>query len=173
MDRFSLSTQGRWPWAETVSETEQVVVWAFRQWISGHAQGRGSHWSIAWRHLSDLCGSADGTRAVTALEGMVRAICLNAIRPIGYHQPHCPCIGEDERSLIELLAACQRRQWLNAASHAKHLVGDDGAGSLIASAARLAALLGEHGHHLPVCGPPPAPTRVTALGPSLPVSGPH
>lgn len=173
MDSLSFSTRSSSSWAETVTEAEQVVVWAFRHWISGHTHGRGAHWSIAWRHLSDLCGSADGTRAVTALEGMIRAICLNAIRPISYHQPHCPCIGEDERTLIELLGACQRRQWLNAANHAKRLVGDEGAGSLIETAARFATLLAEHGHHLPIGVPRPSERREVALALSTPPGGLH
>lgn len=130
-------------------EPERLVVWAFRHWICGHVETRSVHWSMVWLRLTELCGSEDGTRAVTALEGMVCAICRHADRPILYHQPYCPCLGDDEHKLVALIAACQQRQWLNASSWARGLVGEDGTGDLIGPASRLAGLLADHGQLLP------------------------
>ncbi len=147
MDRSTPSPQ--LGFCSSDAEPERVVVWAFRHWICGHVETRSAHWSMVWRQLNELCGSADGARAAIALEGIVRAICRHADRPILYHQPPCPCLGDDERQLIELMAACQQHQWLNAARWARGFVGNDGAGDLIQSAARLAGLLAEHGQLLP------------------------
>lgn len=169
MDRATPSPDTDLSSIEAPAEPERLLIWVFRHWICGHVEVRSVHWSMVWRRLTELCGSADGTRAVTALEGMIRAICRHADRPILYHQPPCPCLGDDERRLVELVAACQQRQWLKAASWARGLVGEDGIGELIAAAARLAGLLAAHGQLLPGNGAPslsieaPRPTAATSI----------
>lgn len=104
---------------------------------------------MVWQRLNELCGSRDGARAAIALEGIARAICRHAERPVHYHQPPCPCFGNDERKVVELIAACQQRRWRLAASWARTLVCETGTGDLIEPAARLGGLLAEHGQFLP------------------------
>jgi len=132
------------------AEAEGALIWSFRQWVSGHVRGRACHWQLAWQRLADVLGREDGTRAVVAIEALVRTLCRHARRPLNYHQPHCPCLGADERTVIGIIAECQRASWLNAARAAEGLVEPDGTGELIDAAARLARLFAEHGQHLPL-----------------------
>jgi len=143
-------------------ESEQALVWAFRQWVCGHIQGRACHWQLAWQRLSDLLGQEDGTRAVVALEAMVRVICRHALRPISYHEPPCPCIGADERRIMSVVAACQRSAWKAAASSAERLIDAEGTGELIGAAARIGTLFAEHDQHFPLDherAPSPTPQK--------------
>ena len=131
-------------------EAERAVIWSFRQWIIGHVRGRVCHWQLAWQRLADLLGQDDGTHAVVALEALVRAVCRNARRTVAYHEPPCPCLGDDERDVLAIIAACQRAAWRSAAATAERLIEPDGVGDVIAAAARLARLLADHGQHLRV-----------------------
>jgi hypothetical protein len=136
------------PTATHLAESERTLVRAFRQWLSGHVRERACHWQLAWQGLSDLLGNEDGTRAVCALESLVRVICRHARRPILYHEPACPRLGDDEHAVLDLIAACQRNAWRQAAARAERLIDPEGAGELIAAAARLAALLAARDQHL-------------------------
>jgi hypothetical protein len=133
-----------------ISEPEHTLIWSFRYWVCGHVHGHARHWDLAWRHLREVLGDEDGKRAVSALEGVVRAICRHAHRPVTYHEPHCPCLGADEQRLVSLIAACQRGDWLLASGEAQQLVDAEGVGELIDAAARLARLLSAHRQDMPL-----------------------
>ena len=133
-----------------ISEAEHTLIWSFRHWVCGHVHGHARHWDLVWRHLRDVLGSEDGTRAVSALESVVRVICRHARRPVIYHEPHCPCLGADEQRLVTLIAACQRGGWRLAAVQAQQLIDAEGVGELIDAAARLARLLSAHRQHMPL-----------------------
>ena len=73
--------------------------------------------------LQRRCGAAAGREATAALGEMIEELRRTARRTISHHQPCCPSIGDDEATLLVLLAACQRGDSLLAQTAAQALSG--------------------------------------------------
>jgi len=133
---------------------EHLLLWGFRRWLSGLVDDAPSHWRIVEREFIDRFGAAHGRRSLVGLVRMIALMQSHAARSIVYHRPCCPCIGDDEATILAFLAACQRGDWSGARLRAASLVAETGIGDLLAAGARLARLLGDRGARLPLRAAP-------------------
>jgi hypothetical protein len=143
-------------------DAETLAVWAFRRWILGLRYQAAEQWETVRRGLQRRCGEAAGREATAAMAEMIEELRRTAKRTITHHQPCCSCIGDDEATLLVLLAACQRGDVLLAQTAAQMLSGALHADTLVLAAMRFAEALTERGLMFPyrdlpqVAAPPPA-----------------
>ena len=136
-------------------DAETLAVWAFRRWVLGLRNQAPEQWDTVWRGLQRRCGEAAGREATAALAEMVEELRRNARRTITHHQPCCSSIGDDEATLLVLLAACQRGDVLLAQTAAQTLSGTLHADALMLAAMRFAEAFHERGLMLPYRDLPP------------------
>jgi hypothetical protein len=113
------------------------------------------------RGLQRRCGEAAGREATAALAEMVEGLRRTARRTITHHQPCCSTIGDDEATLLVLLAACQRGDILLAQTAAQTLSGTLHSDALMLAAIRFAEAFYERGlmlryRDLPIAATAPA-----------------
>jgi hypothetical protein len=140
------------PWPTSTAEldpSERFIVWAFRRWVLGLNQNNGEHWSFVWNEFARQFGIEDGKAALAAFAGLIKNLQCHARRAIRLHQPCCPCLVVDEVALVCFVAACQNSQPHRARGLAEWLVHPDGAGEMLAAAARLAQIMRKHALNLP------------------------
>jgi hypothetical protein len=143
-------------------DAETIAVWAFRRWILGLRYQAPEQWETVWRCLQRRCGEAAGREATAAMAEMIEELRRTAKRTITHHQPCCSSIGDDEATLLVLLAACQRGDILLAQTSAQMLSGTLHADTLVLAAIRFAGALNQCGLMFPyrdlppVAAPPPA-----------------
>jgi hypothetical protein len=143
-------------------DAETLAVWAFRRWILGLRYQAPEQWETVWRGLQRRCGEAAGREATAAMAEMIKELRRTAKRTITHHQPCCSSIGDDEATLLVLLAACQRGDILLAQTAAQTLSGTLHADTLVLAAMRFAEALNERGLMFPyrdlppTAAPPPA-----------------
>ena len=130
---------------DELGETEAMVLRCLRHWLAGFQHQDHLAWSMAWNDLAGSLGAQRARLALTALTGLVRALCGHRRRIISYHQPCCPCLGADELSVLSLIADCQSdASGETAHLRAAWLVTPAGVPTLVAAARRFSDSLGEH-----------------------------
>src|SRR4051794_16677001 len=85
-------------------DAENLVVWAFRRWILGLRNRAPEQGDRVSGGPPRRCGEAGGREATAALAEMIEELRRTARRTITHHQPCCPSIGDDEATLLVLLA---------------------------------------------------------------------
>lgn len=126
---------------DQLTREERVVALALRHAMHGICGSDSACWLHLWTGFAPDCGVAAARKAAGALAAFIRQLATHATRQISYHQPLCPCLGEDEQTLLRLIALTQRRDWHNASALARHYVHEDGIGDIIAATSRLTVVL--------------------------------
>lgn len=107
-DTFPDQSGGRPAWLKDLTESEGLLVWTFRHWCAGAVTGDHRHWFLVRKAFSERLGAERGRLALVCFERLFRSLAAHGLRPLRYHRPCCPCLGEDEVWLVSLVAACQR-----------------------------------------------------------------
>lgn len=140
------------PWPTTVAElepAERFIVWSFRRWVLGWAQGNAEHWSLVWAEFTRQFGDQAGKDATAAFAGVIDVLRWRARRAIHHHQPCCPCLAADEVCILVLVAAAQHDHATLARAVSRWLVTPEAVPSLADAGTRLAQCMREHGLALP------------------------
>ena len=87
---------------DDLGSPDQLLLLSCRRSMPGRAAGPCVE--LAWRLA---CGDRLGARASAAFVRMVALLHVRARRPLSFAQPHATGIAIDERSVLELVAACQ------------------------------------------------------------------
>lgn len=135
---------------DQLSREERLVALALRHAMHGICGADSACWSHLWTSFAPDCGVAAARKAAGALATFIRQLATHATRQISYHQPLCPCLGEDEHILLKLIALTQHRDWRNATALARHYVHEDGIGDIIAATSRLTVVLSGCRLELPI-----------------------
>ena len=125
-------------WTGELDPADHVLLTAYRRWIAGWARSDPGLWERAWNDFARHLGPERGRAAVSTLAAFVNVLRRDARRPIRYHQPCCPCVGEDETCVLRLVAAARDGHWLAAREACRSMVSDESIGELMAGAAELA-----------------------------------
>jgi hypothetical protein len=135
---------------------ETLAVWAFRRWVLGLRLKAPEQWDAVLWGLRRRCGEAAGREAAAALAEMVEGLRRTSRRTITHHQPCCADLGDDEATLLVLLAACQRGDILLAETAAQTLSGTLHTDEVTLAAMRFAEAFFQRGLMLPYRDLPPA-----------------
>lgn len=128
-----------------LTESEQLVVRAFRRWLAGGAQRE-----MLWRTLAHELDGTDARAALKGLEATIRVLGAHASRNIAYHHPCCASLGADEAGLLTLVTAVQRGQHTLARMVAGTFVHPPGTKILLAATEMFAAALTRASRELPL-----------------------
>jgi hypothetical protein len=115
---------------------EQFVLWALRTRLEGAAK-RG-HLEHGFRLAHD---PPVGGAALAAFETWFDVLCRNCWRDLYLHHGPCPCLSDDERSMLDLVASGQAGDELRLYRVAAGLVHPRAIGLLQQSSRTLAAAL--------------------------------
>ncbi len=138
------------PVSVPTTELEWLLIRAYRSWVNGLKDGNSQSWNVVWSDFLAEFGTKKGKLALVWFVRIINTLLNHAERSLGYHHPGCPCIGEDERRIIAVIAACQHGQALVARDTAIQIVAPDGVGDLIAASSQLGLLLSECRPSLPL-----------------------
>jgi hypothetical protein len=85
-----------------LSQAERLVLWGMRTWVAALRADIpvDDHIERAFRQVM-------APSAAPVLSGMMVMLAEGASRPMSLHQPRCPCLSEDERLLLDLVALVQ------------------------------------------------------------------
>ena len=150
--KLTADIAGTSDWPTTVaelSESELLVLGAYRHWLTGIENNRPLHFEIVAREFRIALSEADGSAAFTAFAGMVRILGRGARRTLRFYYPCCREIGLDEGQVMALAAACQQNRLLLARSIAEWIVDEAQVGDLLGRVSMLASLMDRHGHRMP------------------------
>jgi len=132
---------GRASTTEQLDAAERLVIRSFRAWVKGIHENDHRPWNEAWNAFIQAYGTRQGKLALTWFVRMINLLREHSDRTIGYHQPGCPCLGDDERAFVGVIAACRAGNALEARDLASFLIGADGVGDLLGAAGQLALVL--------------------------------
>lgn len=139
---------------DELCQTDQLLVRSYRSWIKGLHENDSRPWNDVWNAFIAEFGARDGKLALTWFVRMINALQAHAERPVRYHQPGCPCLGDDERQFLGVVAACRAGAALAARERAETLVPVDGAKDLLAAGGQLALIMAKVGHTASLPGEP-------------------
>ncbi len=128
---------------DDLKPAEQLLVLSCRRTMSGRCAGPCVE--MAWR-LG--CGDGPGGASAQAFEHMSRQLHAAARRRLQLNAPHTAALSMDERSVLELVCACQNGAFALAVPLARWLVRSPGHVSLLGTAAALARVMEEAGLRL-------------------------
>lgn len=130
--------------------SENLIVWSYRSWAMAIQAGGEQRWRLLQYEYRRQFGLVTSDEALARFSAMMRQIGENARVQMSYHAPCCPCLGEQEVSVMSLVAACQARQWSLARRIANCLVEPDAIGTIIAAAEAVSDLMRRHLPPLPL-----------------------
>lgn len=139
---------------QDLNDAEQLLLLAFRRSLSGQARAGLPETAVvdprpcvdmAWRLA---CGETRGGHAAVLFAQLTRCLSRCTRRPRSLAPPHVDAITLDERSLLELVAACQREAAPMAVALARWLVRAPDHVALLVAAAALARVMSESGLEL-------------------------
>lgn len=130
-------------------DAEMLTLWAFRRWVMGLRYKAPEQWETVLRGLRRRCGEAAGHDAAVAMAELVDCLRRTARRTVTHHQPCCAELGDDEATLLVLLAACQRGHSTLAETAAQALSGTSRNEELTMAATRFADAFSQRGLMLP------------------------
>lgn len=125
---------------DDLSEPEKLFILACRRTLPGAVAGPCV--DLAWR-LG--CGDPLGGSSARAFAAMAAVLSARSRRPLALQAPHAPVLAMDERSLLELVAACQGGCPTLAVALARWLVRPPAHVSLLGHAAALARVMADAG----------------------------
>ena len=134
---------------QELAESERLIIGIYRRWIAGMRSNDDRHWSVVWMELSDSLGMKSARAILGGLQSVIAGIGSSSRRPVQLHPPCCGFVCPDELLVINLVGACQRRNYALARSTAEWMVSCDGRGSLIEGGRRIADALTEREILLP------------------------
>ncbi len=126
---------------DDLDAASRLLVRSYRSWIKGLKENDCRSWNEVWNGFTAALGTRDGKQALTWFVRMINVIREHAGRTVRFHQPGCPCLGDDERAFLGLVAACRDGRALVARSHADSLVRPEGVCDLLGAAGQLALVL--------------------------------
>jgi hypothetical protein len=127
---------------DDLDQPSRLVVRAYRSWVKGLQDNDYRLWNDVWNTFICAYGTREGKQALTWFVRMINVIREYAGRTVRYHQPGCPCLGDDERAFLGVVGACRDGKAMVARRHAETLVDEAGVGDLIGAACQLALILG-------------------------------
>jgi len=126
---------------DQLDAAERLVVRSFRAWVKGIHENDHRPWNEAWNAFIQAYGTRQGKLALTWFVRMINVLREHSERTIGYHQPGCPCLGDDERAFVGVISACRAGSAVEARDLAASLVRAGGIGDLLGAAGQLALVL--------------------------------
>jgi hypothetical protein len=87
----------------TLPHAERLVVWAARAWIDAHCAGR-----FPCRRLQSLFQHLNLQDCIGPFYSLFTFLAHEASRDLDFRCPACGTLGDDERRLLALFAACQQ-----------------------------------------------------------------
>ena len=139
----------------TLTDAEQLMVWAFRSWAFAHHAARRVE-----RDIARGCGSADAGRVTVAIRSVLVLVTLYGRRPLRLGPPGWPAVTTDERRLLQLFAAGQAGSTAALQAHLDWLLRPGHGAHPEIAVAHAAAILARSGFDLPwrteTAGPLPA-----------------
>jgi hypothetical protein len=134
------------PWAGVggLTESEQLVVWAFRTWL----EGPDSRAALANGFLLN-CGILNAEKADASFERLAETLADHSRRTLGFHRAECIAVSASERTLLALIAAHQADDRDYAAAVVCWLVPAQAAADLARHARAFATVLARSGLTLP------------------------
>ena len=143
---------------ETLSFSEQFLVWSVRAWVDGYKAGTGRAGLL--REGFALAGATDGWLLV---EELMSIIASTARRPLDVRCLACRTLGEDEAPLLAAIAGLQQDDEAPAVVTVGNWLPPSAARVALALLTRLASELRQAGMRLPVSMPIRVPDRGLAL----------
>ena len=133
---------------EQLTYPAQFIIRSYRSWLSGVQHNDGRAWNDVWAQFTETYGTRNGKLALTWFVRMIGVLQAHAPRTIRYHQPGCPCVGDDERLFLSVITACQTGDAAGAGRAAQSLVVSGGVSDLVAAAGQLALVMVQVDHRL-------------------------
>jgi len=121
---------------DELAEFEATAVIYMRLWCAG-PQSQATVWTDFARHF----GARRGADELKALERLLDLIAQSARRPVMRHQIGCPCLGGDEATFANLIAAAVGGEREDALMLACLMVRPDMAPAVVAQATRVGLAL--------------------------------
>lgn len=143
---------------ETLSFSEQFLVWSVRAWVDGYKAGTGRAGLL--REGFALAGAADGWLLV---EELMSIIASTAKRPLDMRCLACRTLGEDEAPLLAAIAGLQQEDEAPAVVTVGTWLPPSAARVALELLTRLARELRQAGMRLPAPMPIWVPDRGLAL----------
>jgi len=143
---------------ETLSLSEQFLVWSVRAWVDGYKAGTGRAGLL--REGFALAGAADGWLLI---EELMTIIASTAKRPLDVRCLACRTLGEDEVPLLAAIAGLQQEDEAPAVVMVGNWLPPSAARVALALLTRLASALHQAGMRLPAPMPIRIPDRGLAL----------
>lgn len=130
---------------ETLSFSEQFLIWSIRAWVDGFKSGTGRAGLL--REGFALAGASDGWLMV---EELMSIIASSAKRPLDVRCLACKTLGDDEAPLLSAIAGLQHDQEGPATATFEEWLPPSAARIALKLLGRLAGELGRAGLRLPV-----------------------
>ena len=134
---------------QDLAESERLIIDIYRRWIAGMRSNDDRHWSVVWTELSGSLGMKSARAILGGLQSVIAGIGSSSRRPVQLHPPCCGFVCLDELLVINLVGACQRRNYALARSTAEWMVSCNGRASLLEGGRRIADALTEREILLP------------------------
>ena len=134
---------------QDLAESERLIIDIYRRWIAGMRSNDDRHWSVVWTELSGSLGMKSARAILAGLQSVIAGIGSSSRRPVQLHPPCCGFVCPDELLVLNLVGACQRRNYALARSTAEWMVSCDGRASLLEGGRRIADALTERDILLP------------------------
>jgi hypothetical protein len=132
--------EARTAWLSETRPREQLFVGLLRHWLEGPEAQAG-----VWNGLAGSLGPGRARALLEAFEGFLRTAAPALRRRLTRHQPHCPCLGEDEAALAALVLGAGGGDRAGAHAAARALVAAEEVPAVLRAAERLGAELGRAG----------------------------
>ncbi|MEM9013337.1 MAG: hypothetical protein AAGE18_19120 [Pseudomonadota bacterium] len=139
-------------WLAETRPADQVFIVSLRRWLEGPGGQR-----AVWLGLASELGQHQAHEVLAALEAFLAALAMGLRRQLLRHAAHCPCLGEDEALLAEIVRHAARGDRETALCRAAEVVREPDLIVTVERAARLGSLFED----LAVSPPTPANTSVT------------
>lgn len=143
---------------DTLSFSEQFLVWTIRAWVDGYKAGTGRAGLL--REGFALAGASDGWLLVEELMSIVAA---SAKRPLDVRCLACKTLGDDEAALLAAIAGLQCEAGAPAIATCEDWLPPSSARVAVKLLGRLARELHRAGMRLPAPVLTPVPDRGLAL----------
>lgn len=130
---------------EHMGHVEGLVLLAMRRWVAGRVG-----WEITENDFRRTFGTTDGPVALLTITQLLIRFCLYGRRPLRFGIIGLPWISADEMALLQLVAVAQSENDLELALRLEWIFPSGACDDAPPLLRRLAAILEEHGHGLPL-----------------------
>lgn len=162
VQRYLVREVERWAaeisWLETIAKcsmpsTRATVLWPTSKSPNKPCYGSSARDSRGWRRSSEGFSRAYGKPSAEAVFGAFEPWFLilanHCRRDLHLHRPQCPCLSDDEREMLELVAHVQAGHADGARHVAASLVHERALGAFLGASLTLAQALGRLDLRLP------------------------